>query len=65
MFDLSSKDGFCYFSHEGQTKRGSCEIASHVHHFLQLADDKGVKEVSLFCDVMDVLVKTKTPYFQQ
>ena len=50
MYDLASRDGYCFLAHEGQTKRGSSEIASHVNVFLQRMDDLGFKEVSLFSD---------------
>ena len=50
IYDLASRDGYCFLAHEGQTRRGSCEIASHLNTFLQKMDNLGFKEVSLFSD---------------
>ena len=50
VYNLASKEGTCYLSHEGQTRRGACEIASNLHRFLIEEDAKGVKEVEFFCD---------------
>lgn len=50
VYDLASRDGYCFLAHEGQTRRGSCEIASHLNTFLQKMDNLGFKEVSLFSD---------------
>ena len=47
---MSNKEGSCYLSHEGQTKRGSCEIASHLHHYLKELDERGINEVDFFND---------------
>lgn len=50
VFSLGTKEGTCYLSHEGQTKRGSCEIASHIHSYLCGLDDDGIEEVEFFAD---------------
>lgn len=50
VFDIATRDGFCYTSHEGTTKRGSNEIASSLYDFLTKKDQEGAKEVNLFCD---------------
>lgn len=41
IFELQSKDGFCYFWHEGEGGRGTNEIASCVIKYLQALDDEG------------------------
>ncbi|XP_033117967.1 uncharacterized protein LOC117117687 [Anneissia japonica] len=47
---LATKDGNCYFAHEGQTRRGSCEIASYLYTYLQEMDTKGVEKMDFFSD---------------
>ena len=48
IFNLGSREGFCFLSHEGETGRGSCEIASHLHHYLQIQDERGIEVVELY-----------------
>ena len=48
IYDMATKDGFCFVSHEGLTARGSSEIASYLHLFLLNADERGCKQVELF-----------------
>ena len=50
VFDIATSEGYCYLSHEGQTKRGSNEIASAFYHFLTIKDQERVKKVILFAD---------------
>ena len=50
VYDIGSREGYCYLSHEGVTKRGSNEIASNLYKFLQKKDQQGAKEINLFCD---------------
>ena len=58
------EDGICSLSHEGQTKRGSCEIASCLHHYLSNLYERGITEVDLFAMPLAVPDKTKTLSFQ-
>lgn len=50
IYDLGNKEGLCFLSHEGQTRRGACEVSSHLHTFLTRQDSKGIKEVELYSD---------------
>ena len=50
IYELNSKEGHCYFWHEGQAKRGANEISSHVYHFLVSLDARNITEVALFAD---------------
>ena len=50
IYDLGSKDGFCFLHHEGNGKRGSNEIASNLYTYLQTLDTRGVEIVDLFSD---------------
>lgn len=50
VFDLGTKEGTCFISHEGQTRRGACAVASNLHKFLVEQDSRGVKEVEFFSD---------------
>ncbi len=50
IFELASKDGFCFVSHEGRTGRGSCEIASFLHRYLSTVDEQGCETVELYSD---------------
>lgn len=50
IFDIGSREGFCYFAHEGLTCRGSNEICSYVYDFLQKKDADGAENVTLFSD---------------
>ena len=50
IFDLASKEGYCFLSNEGQTRRGSCELSSYLHQYLQILDDRGIEFVDLFSD---------------
>ena len=50
IYELASKEGICFVSHEGLTRRGSCEIASYLHKYLSNIDEQGVQHVDLFSD---------------
>ena len=50
IYDIGTKDGHCFLSHEGTTNRGSNEIASYLFSFLEAKDKEGVKEVVMFSD---------------
>ena len=50
VYELASRDGWCFLSHEGETRRGSCEIASYLHRYLCSLDERGVKQVEFYCD---------------
>ena len=50
VYELNSKEGHCYFWHEGQAKRGANEISSHLYHFLVSLDVRNITEVALFAD---------------
>ena len=50
VYDIKDGESWCYIWHEGIAKRGSNEIASCVHDFLQKVDEKGYEKVYFFCD---------------
>ena len=50
IYDLASREGFCYLSNETITKRGACEVSSHVMDYLQKLDIEGKESVDFFCD---------------
>lgn len=50
IFDLASKQGYCYMWHECIAKRGSSEIASSLLLFLKQNIEKGTKEFSFYSD---------------
>ena len=50
VFELASREGFCFVSHEGLTGRGSCEIASFLHRYLLHVDEEGCEKVHLYSD---------------
>lgn len=50
VYDIGKGKGYCYLSHEGQTKRGANEIASGLHDFLITKDKERAKEINLFSD---------------
>ena len=50
IYELGNKDGWCFLAHEGITRRGSCEIASHLHRYLRNLDAKGIVEVEFYSD---------------
>ncbi|XP_039281015.1 uncharacterized protein LOC120350647 [Nilaparvata lugens] len=35
VYNIPDKKGFCYMWHEGEAKRGACEIATCIYNFLQ------------------------------
>ena len=45
---LNSMDTFCFLWHEGEAKKGSCEVASCLFQFLKKLHLDGIKEVHLF-----------------
>ena len=47
---LNSMDIFCFLWHEGEAKKGSCEVASCLFQFLKKLHLDGIKEVHLFSD---------------
>ena len=50
VYELGTRDGFCYFHHEGIAKRGATEIASNLFNYLSILDEQRKEEVSLFSD---------------
>ena len=50
VYDLGTKDGFCYVWHEGMASRGSCEIATCVFMYLKHLALRRVKDVVLYSD---------------
>nr|CAH7712759.1 unnamed protein product [Callosobruchus chinensis] len=50
IYNLGTKDCYCYTWHEGISKRGANEISTCVYKFLLQCDTQGVKTVSLFAD---------------
>lgn len=50
MYNIASKECSCFTWHEGQGKRGSCEIASSLYSFLKSYDDRGKEKAYLFAD---------------
>lgn len=50
IYELASRDGWCFLLHECETGRGSCEISSHFHRCLCILDERGVKQVEFYCD---------------
>ncbi|MEW8545667.1 MAG: hypothetical protein AB2693_19270 [Candidatus Thiodiazotropha sp.] len=50
IYDLGSKDGFCYVWNEAIAQRGGCEIASCVYSFLKTKHESGKKQVVLYSD---------------
>lgn len=50
IYDLASKDCYCYTWDETQSKRGASEIASCIYRFLQVCENKGAETVDLFSD---------------
>lgn len=50
IYELKSRQCHCFTWHEGQGKRGACEIATCLRLYLEEFNTKGVKEVTLFAD---------------
>lgn len=50
IYNLATKDCHCFKWHEGLGQRGSSEISTCVHNYLQILDSKGFKTVDLFAD---------------
>lgn len=50
IYDLKSKQCHCFTWHEGMAKRGSCEVATCLKHYLQERDNDGANNVTLFSD---------------
>ena len=50
VYELSTKKVECFFWHEGEGKRGSCEISTCLYLWLKRQSDNGVKKVLLFAD---------------
>ena len=50
IYNLGTKDGYCYRWDESIAKRGADEIASCVHHFLFKEISKDVEEVVIWSD---------------
>ena len=48
VYELNSREGHCFFWHEGIAGLGSNKIASHLHNFLQVADKKNKERCSSF-----------------
>ena len=50
VYDLCSKDGFCYIWNETISGRGSCEVASSLYWFLKDQSSKGKRKFVFFSD---------------
>ncbi|KAE8737783.1 hypothetical protein FOCC_FOCC016751 [Frankliniella occidentalis] len=50
IFHEVERIGHCYLWHEGLGRKGSCEIASSVSHFIDKLVQKGHKEITLYSD---------------
>lgn len=50
VYNIATRDCYCYTWHEGQSKRGSSEISTCLFMFLEIYDQEGVKAVDLFSD---------------
>ena len=50
VFEVVSKEGFCFLWHQGIARRGSNEVASCLWSYLNDADEKGYEEVIFFAD---------------
>ena len=50
VYDMGTKDGYCYISHEGIASRGGCEIASCIYSFIKTMSLKGKKEFIFYSD---------------
>ncbi|CAH0555186.1 unnamed protein product [Brassicogethes aeneus] len=50
IFDMATKEGFCFIWHEQIGKRGANEISSCVYRFLMEKANAGYKEVTLYSD---------------
>lgn len=50
VFDLASRDGYCYMWHEGVGKRGANNIASCVWKYMKSKSDANCQEFHFFTD---------------
>lgn len=50
IYDLATKNCWCYTWHEGISKRGASEISTCVYKFLTQNDRQKVKRINLFSD---------------
>ena len=50
IYELASKNAWCFLTHEGIAGRGSNEVASYLFKYLHILDERGVKEVELYAD---------------
>ena len=50
FYESQTQNGFCFLWGESDAKRGSNEIATCVTKYLQNVDERGIKNVLLYCD---------------
>lgn len=50
VFNLGTKQGYCFMWHEGTAQRGSAEVGSCVYNFILKNVEASVKEFSFFSD---------------
>jgi len=50
VYDLGTKDGYCYMWHEGIGKRGANNIASCIWKFINFMSERSKKEFHFFTD---------------
>lgn len=50
VYNLISRQGFCYLWHAQIAKRGANEIASCLLHFIESEVNRGIKSISLYSD---------------
>lgn len=50
VYNLISRQGFCYLWHAQIAKRGANEIASCLLHFIKSEVNRGIKSISLYSD---------------
>ena len=50
LYDLGTKDGFCFVWNETISNRGACEISSCVYHFIKKKVSEGKKQFIFYSD---------------
>lgn len=50
IYDLATKDAYCYVWHESIGKKGANEVASCISHFLSTKDMRDVEEIYFYSD---------------
>ena len=53
VYELGTKEGYCFFHHEGLAGRGANEIASNLYKYLTYLDNQGKQEVANPCHGLD------------